>query len=121
MFVAVLEDVKVVFSWIFPLKSSHGKPYCNNRLPAERTESESSVPTIVRYSVCVRMCISNVCFAVCVPLPLVWFIFNMHSIRVSTAGSYKNTDENRFGSSDATVIFNLHNTQWACVSVCVQA
>lgn len=49
LFVYLPQDVKVVYSWIFPLKSIHGKPFCDKRLPAEQTESESSVPAIVLY------------------------------------------------------------------------
>lgn len=82
LFVYVPQNVKVVYSWIFPLKSIHGKPFCDKRLPAEQTKSESSVPAIVLYSewegrvrVCTSMCKH--------PFILVWFIFNMHSLSVS--------------------------------------
>lgn len=77
----VLKDVKAVFSWIFPLKSSHGKLHCDNRLPAERTKSESSVPTMyVQEHVCFTVCVP-LCVSVCVQLDvtLVWIIFNTHS------------------------------------------
>lgn len=52
-----INNVKAVFRWIFPLKFKHGKPYCDNRLPAERTKSQSSVPTTLCVLVCGAACV----------------------------------------------------------------
>ena len=103
--------------WQKMWKSGHGKARCDNRLPAERSKSERSVPTIL--CACARgPCVfygACVCVCVCVYSSL-WIIFNSHSCWDLCT---RIQEENQFGSSEATVISNLHNTQWAGVCVCV--
>lgn len=84
--------VKIGLIWIFPSEWSHGNSHCDNRLPAERSKSQSSVPATA--CMCISMCVSSMASHTHTHTE-VWsgsFLISVLAvIRVSAAGLSKNS------------------------------
>lgn len=116
VFVSVIEDVKVR-----PWESSlwQQTPCWAHQI---RALHSNYTMCMCKRTMCVLQCMYRcLCLCVCVQFTHVdttpvWIIFNLHSCWDLCT---RIQEENQFESSEATVIFNLHNTQWAGVCLCM--